>query len=173
MVPWVAVWMVVLAAVAAVAGAGVAPGRVTWPVGPAVLSHLDGLGRAPSGRGPSVCADALSDGRVLIAAGALDGSLTMRRLSPSGAPDRGFGTAGQVALSPGLLTGVEPLALVAARDGSAYVAFASSQAGTTQPVLVMRLLANGRVDQAYGANGITTTSLTAPVYDSQGLCGLG
>jgi hypothetical protein len=172
MVRWVAVWMVVLAAVAAVAGAAVAPGRVTWPVGPAVLSHLDGLGRAPSGRGPSVCADAFSDGRVLIAAGALDGSLTIRRLSPSGAPDRGFGTAGQVTLSPGLLAGAEPLALVAAPDGSAYLAFANGQVGTTQSVAVSHLLADGSMDEAYGANGMTTTSVTA-FYSSQGVCGLG
>lgn len=96
MVRWVAAWSVVLAAVPAVAGAAVAPGRVTWPVGPAVLSHVDPLNTPPFAI--NMCADAFADGRVLIAVAGFDGSLAMRRLSPSGASDRGLGTAGQVTL---------------------------------------------------------------------------
>ena len=35
------------------------------------------------------------------------------------------------------------------------------------------MLADGRIDQAYGDNGIATTSLTRPITSSQGVCGLG
>src|SRR5690242_18783550 len=148
MVRWVAIWAVVLGAIPAVAGAETAPGRVTWPVGPAILSNIEGLG-GPSG-GPTLCADAFPDGRVLVATSALDGSVTLGRLSPRGTPDRAFGSNGQVRLSPGPLGNEQPLALVAASDGSAYLAIIRSEVGTDQPISVAHVLSNGRIDHAYG-----------------------
>lgn len=169
MVRWVAIWAVVLAAIPAVAGAETAPGRVVWPVGVPVVSHIEGLGPVPS-VGPGVCADAFPDGRVLIALSALDGSLAIRRLSPTGAPDHGFGRGGQVSLSPGPLAGVQPFGLIAAPDGSAYLAFAKTELYTDQPVSVAHLLADGRIDRAYGQDGIATTSATTGIWYPYGGC---
>jgi len=137
------------------AGGSQTPGRVVLPLGPAAATTSTETRVGP------VCADALSDGRALIAARADDGSLSTLRLLPSGAPDVAFGSSGSVTLTNAALTGTEPIGVVALGDGSVYVVVKIAQELDNQPISVVHVLADGSLDPGYGQGGVARTPAIA------------
>jgi uncharacterized delta-60 repeat protein len=137
------------AASAAPGRRAVAPGRVVFPVNGGVTSaNVDG-GRASA-------AVALPDGGAVLVGGApAQNGFYAAELTPTGSLDPSFGTGGVTRVTLG--SRVTPLQVLLQPDGKLLVVASTSSAG--QPLVVVRLNANGGLDQGFGSAGVAQTPL--------------
>jgi uncharacterized delta-60 repeat protein len=139
------------AAQAAPGRRAVAPGRVVFPVdGGVTTANVDG-GRATQAVG-------LPNGGAVLVGGSGHAQKTFyaAALTSTGSLDRGFGTGGVARVTVG--SQVVPLQLLRQPDGKLIVV--ASNGFEHQPLVVVRLNANGGLDQTFGSGGLATTPIT-------------
>lgn len=113
-----------------------------------------------------------ADGKIVTVGWGVDpyayppGPLTVVRYLANGAPDSSFGTMGAVTVRPALSDRTEwqPSAIAIQPDGAIVVA--AHMPRTHPGIVLVRLLANGRVDTSFGNNG---SVLTPFVGDTPGI----
>ncbi len=95
------------------------------------------------------------DGRILIA-GSQSTKAYFARLQPDGSPDTSFGSGGVTSFeAPSGVTGMYLGALAQSDDGKIVAAVTTFASSNTNPML-LRSLANGQPDPAWGTNGVLT-----------------
>lgn len=100
------------------------------------------------------------DGKVVVAGSSSSNAgtfVTLVRYGRDGGLDTSFGSGGKL-VTPVGASNDSALALAVQADGRIVVAGSTAQAGTGQDFLVLRYLADGSLDPAFGAGGKVITS---------------
>ena len=110
---------------------------------------------AGSNAGPAFAVAVQTDGKILAAAPA-NLVLTVFRFNSNGSVDSTFGSNGATAIQPAeLFLGPASGGIALEPDGRILVATGHNDGGPLR--IVARLLANGRLDSTFGANGVAPT----------------
>jgi uncharacterized delta-60 repeat protein len=122
-----------------------AGGRTAFTVG-AASAHVAGIAVRPDGRALIAGTAALPDGGAATSA---------TQIEPAGALDLSFGTSGTAFADPVATVDAQPAGVALAPNGSAVVATTvTSPATGFQEVHLVRMLANGTTDPAFGTDGV-------------------
>jgi len=102
------------------------------------------------------------DGRLLVT-GTGRQSWVVSRLRANGSPDAGFGKRGRVRL-PMRFSGAEPQGVALLPDGRILVGGTRAPDGNDEAFVVVRLLANGRLDPTWGDGGRSVHEMPGRVF---------
>ena len=133
-----------------------ADGQLDTSFGNAGVALLD----SPNGDDQAAALRLLEDGRILIAGRTFSGGtsdMLVLRLSADGAPDAGFGTGGRVQAD---FDGADDSAQALAVDSlGRVVAAGTASLDGTRSAAVLRCLADGSPDPAFGTAGRATSAI--------------
>ena len=122
--------------------------------------HFDGYISEDEGGFELAASIGVTASNNILVSGIVNSKITTRQYQPDGSLDSGFGINGSRQVNLENISGGD---MAISHDGKIYLCGSQSQSNVYK-LIVIRLLANGQLDNSFGANGIS--EITMPSFPS-------